>query len=69
MKYLDDGDGEIFADIVQRRYGTLANRKISFIIVRNYEMQKLHRKWTKRNESKGFDRKNIVEYRNFHKIS
>jgi hypothetical protein len=45
----------------------IGDRKISFVIVRNYEMQKLHRKQMKRNKSKGFDRKNIVEYRNFRK--
>ncbi len=33
----------------------IANRKILFVTVRNYEMQKLHRKQMKRNESKGFD--------------
>ncbi len=38
-------------------------------MVRNYEMQKVHRKQTKRNESKGFDQKNIVEYRSFRQLS
>jgi hypothetical protein len=46
----------------------IANRKILFVTVRNYEMQKGHRNRTKWNESKGFDQKNIVEYHSFRKL-
>jgi hypothetical protein len=51
------------------RGGTITNRKISFVTVRNYEMQKVYRKRTKQNESKGFDQKNIVEYCSFRQLS
>ncbi len=47
---------------------TIAHRKISLVTVRNYEMQKVHRKQTKRNKSKGLDRKNIAEYCSFHQL-
>ncbi len=62
-------DGEIFADIVQMQYRTIANRKILIVTVQNYEMQKVHRKRMKWNKSKGFDQKNIMEYCNFCKFS
>ncbi len=53
--HLSFDDGKIFADIVQWQNGTIANRKIQFVMVQNNEMQKVYRNRTKRNEYKGLD--------------